>query len=109
MREPTHFILLALHAEPLHGYAIAAKAKDLSDGRVNLTAGTLYGALDRLVSQELLIVDREETVNGRRRRYFRITRQGQKAAQDEAVRLRQILEASTAVIGFTGSPGGALA
>ena len=99
MREPTYFILLALHAEPLHGYAVASRAKDLSDGRVELTAGTLYGALDRLVEEGHLVVDREEKVNGRKRRYYRITNSGQQATQAEALRLRQALEAATATIG----------
>ena len=99
MREPTYFILLALHAEPLHGYAVASRAKDLSDGRVELTAGTLYGALDRLVEEGHLIVDREEKVNGRKRRYYRITESGQQATQAEALRLRQALEAATRTIG----------
>jgi len=47
MREPTYFLLLALANEPLHGYGIAQRAQELSEGRVQLTAGTLYGALDR--------------------------------------------------------------
>ena len=99
MREPTYFILLALHDEPLHGYAIAAKAKELSHDRVGLTAGTLYGALDRLVSEELIEVDREEKVNGRRRRYYRITETGEAATLEEALRLQQSLEASQSIIG----------
>ena len=99
MREHTYFILLALHGEPLHGYAIAAKAKELSHDRVGLTAGTLYGALDRLVSEELIEVDREEKVNGRRRRYYRITETGQAATLEEAHRLQQSLEAATTLIG----------
>jgi len=105
MREPTYFILLALHREPMHGYAITAQAKELSEGRVKLTAGTLYGALDRLEKQGLIEVDREEQVNGRRRRYYRITEAGEAATQAEAIRLRQTLEASLPFLGIL--PGGA--
>ncbi len=99
MREPTYFILLALHGEPLHGYAVASKARALSDGRVELTAGTLYGALDRLVDEGHLVVDREEKVSGRKRRYYRITESGEHATQAEALRLRQALKAATSIIG----------
>ena len=106
MREPTYFILLALHGEPLHGYAIAAKAKELSHDRVGLTAGTLYGALDRLVSEELIEIDREEKVKGRRRRYYRITESGQAATLEEALRLQQAFEASQSVIArMSAKPG----
>ena len=48
MREPTYFLLAGLLDGPRHGYAIAQVARELSDGRVGLSAGTLYGALDRL-------------------------------------------------------------
>ncbi len=107
MREPTYFILLALHTEPLHGYAIAAKVESLSGQRVKLTAGTLYGALDRLVTEGHLEVDREEEVKGRRRRYYRITESGQHATQVEAARLRQAFEASVPLLGPL--PKGAIA
>ena len=76
MREPTYFLLLALAAEPLHGYAIAARARELSDERVKLTAGTLYGALDRLTDTGEVALDREEQVDGRTRRYYRLTDHG---------------------------------
>lgn len=98
MREPTYFILLALHREPMHGYAIAAQVEELSGTRVKLTAGTLYGALDRLDKEGHVEVDREEDVKGRRRRYYRITEQGEQATQAEAMRMRQALEAATPLL-----------
>lgn len=95
MREPTYFILLALHGEPMHGYGIISKVEALSKGRVSLTAGTLYGALDRLVNEGHLELDREEQVKGRKRRYFRITESGRTATQAEAIRMREAFEAAT--------------
>lgn len=88
MREPTYFLLVALVDGPLHGYGIAQRAKELSDGRVTLTAGTLYGALDRLVEAAQLVVDREEVVDGRKRRYYRITDTGLHLMSEEAERMR---------------------
>lgn len=99
MREPTYFILLALHRHPMHGYAIASQVEELSDSRVKLTAGTLYGALDRLEKEGHIEVDREEEVKGRRRRYYRITEQGEHATQAEALRMRQALDAATPLLG----------
>jgi DNA-binding PadR family transcriptional regulator len=84
MREPTYFILAALLDGPRHGYAIAQQAREASDGRVRLTAGTLYGALDRLREEGLVVVDREETVNGRPRRYYVLTEDGRDALVGEA-------------------------
>src|SRR5437868_1022542 len=81
MREPTYFTLAALLEGPLHGYAIAKRAEQLSDGRVRLAAGTLYAALDRLLEQGLVAVEGEEVVSGRARRYYRITGAGGEAGR----------------------------
>jgi len=105
MREPTFFVLLSLMSGPMHGYGIAKRTEQLSDGRVALTAGTLYGALDRLVDEALIEVDRAEVVNGRTRRYYRISDQGRTAALAEVQRMRSLVEAADAQVSF-GALGG---
>ncbi len=87
MREPTYFVLAALLDGPLHGYAIAQRARELSDGRVRLSAGPLYGALERLAGEGLVVAGAEEVVAGRRRRYHRLTGAGEAAVTEEAQRL----------------------
>lgn len=76
LREPTFLILAAVAPVPLHGYGILQSVEELSEGRVRLRAGTLYAALDRLVGEGSLAVDHEEVVEGRLRRYYRITDDG---------------------------------
>jgi DNA-binding PadR family transcriptional regulator len=87
LRPASYFVLASLLDGPLHGYAIASRARDLSDGAVRLTAGTLYGALERMASQGLVQVEREETVDGRLRRYYRLSDQGRETVVREADRL----------------------
>ena len=87
MREPTYYILASLIDEPRHGWGIVREAGELSQGRIRLTAGTLYGALDRLQTDGLVEADHEEIVNGRCRRYYRLTALGQRSLQEEAARL----------------------
>ncbi|MEU5527462.1 PadR family transcriptional regulator [Micromonospora chersina] len=87
MREPTYFILAALQDEPLHGYAIVKRAQELSDGRVRLTTGTLYAALDRLTGEEMVRVAEEAVVNGRARRTYELTQRGMAALTAEAERM----------------------
>jgi len=87
--EPSYFILAALLDSPLHGYGIIKKAAKLSDGRVRLAAGTLYGALDRLAEQGLVLADHQEVVEGRTRRYYRLTGHGVHALLGEAARMEQ--------------------
>jgi DNA-binding PadR family transcriptional regulator len=76
LREPTFLILTALAAGSQHGYGILRDVEEISEGRVILQAGTLYAALDRLSGDGLVAVDREEVVDGRLRRYYRLTEPG---------------------------------
>jgi DNA-binding PadR family transcriptional regulator len=87
LRPASYFVLASLLDGPLHGYAISARASELSEGEVRLTAGTLYGSLDRMAARGLVEVEREETVEGRLRRYYRITSGGRDAVVEAADRL----------------------
>ena len=84
-----YFVLTALRGGPLHGHAISKSIKELSGGRVQPSVGTLYGILERLNERGVIAVDREETVNGRNRRYFRITDEGQSLVEAEARRMQE--------------------
>lgn len=87
LRDSTYLILAALLDGPRHGYAIVKAAEDLSGGAVRLSAGTLYGALSRLVDDGLVVVEKEEIVAGRPRRYHALTGEGRAALAVEAERL----------------------
>jgi PadR family transcriptional regulator PadR len=88
MQEPTFFILTALAEQPRHGYGVIQAVADLSGGRISLRAGTLYAALDRLAAGGLVTLDREEAVDGRLRRYYRLTEHGVDALAGEIARLQ---------------------
>jgi DNA-binding PadR family transcriptional regulator len=88
LREPTFLVLTALAAGPQHGYGILLDVEQISTGRVRLRAGTLYTALDRLVADDWVAVDREEVVDGRLRRYYRLTDRGAARLATEVERLR---------------------
>ncbi|MEU4242807.1 PadR family transcriptional regulator [Actinoplanes sp. NPDC026619] len=87
MREPTFWILTALAQQPRHGYGIIQEVSGLSEGQVTLQAGTLYAALDRLAAEGVIEVDRDEKVDGRDRRYYRLTDGGVLALNEEIGRL----------------------
>ena len=87
MHEPTFLILTALADEARHGYGVMQEVTGLSGGRVTLRPGTLYAALDRLVGEGLVEVEREEVVGGRLRRYYRLTGAGVAALREETARL----------------------
>jgi DNA-binding PadR family transcriptional regulator len=106
MQEPTFLILTALAAGPQHGYGIIADVLQISGERVRLRAGTLYAALDRLQGEGLIETDREEVVDGRARRYYRLTSEGGTRLSVEAERLRR--NAETAASRLRGGPRPAL-
>lgn len=54
LTETVHYILLAL-LQPAHGYVIMSRVESMSDGAVRLAPGTLYGALENLVKQRLIV------------------------------------------------------
>jgi PadR family transcriptional regulator len=87
MQEATFMILTALADGSQHGYGIIGEVAAISDGRIQLRAGTLYTALDRLRADGLVDVDREEIVDNRLRRYYRLTSEGTARLAAEAARL----------------------
>lgn len=89
MRESNYFILAVLLEGPLHGYAIVRRAEALSAGRVRLSTGTLYVNLDSLLEAGLIEVERDEVVNGRARRTYRIAGAGRDAVRAEARDLKR--------------------
>jgi DNA-binding PadR family transcriptional regulator len=88
LREPTFLILTALAAGAQHGYGIMTDVAQISDGRLRLRAGTLYAVLNRLTVERLVESDREEVVDGRLRRYYRLTPQGAQRLEAEVDRMR---------------------
>ncbi|MCA1673892.1 MAG: PadR family transcriptional regulator [Actinobacteria bacterium] len=106
MTEPAFFVLTALVDEPRHGYGIVGEVKALSEGRVRLKVGTLYGLLDRLVGEGLVELDREEVHQSRLRRYYRLTESGTRALSAEAERQAANARAAIERLG-TWRPAGA--
>jgi PadR family transcriptional regulator PadR len=93
LREPTFFILLSLANGRKHGYAILKDVERLSNGKIVLSNGTLYGALTRLLDQgliERLSVD-EPPGSGRPRKAYRLSQDGQGVLNAEIGRLENML------------------
>lgn|SRR6187399_3251521 len=87
LTETIGYILLAL-IEPAHGYAIMARVEAMSDGAVRLAPGTLYGALDNLVKQRLIVrVDSADP----RRKVYQITELGYETLAQEAERMAHMV------------------
>lgn len=87
MTETTFYILMALN-EPGHGYYVMQKVEELSDGKVRTAAGTMYGALDNLIKQKLIMSVPSED---KRRKVYQITDIGKEVLQLEVERIKQLV------------------
>ena len=87
-------ILLALAEDDRHGYAIIQAIAERTDRRIRLSAGTLYRSIHRMLEQGLVVeIDQRPRPedDDERRRYYRITPLGRKAARAEARRLADLV------------------
>lgn len=101
MRASTFWILLALARGRHHGYALIEEVRELSDDRVRLKVPTLYAALDRLSRDGLVASDGDEVVDGRLRRYFKVTGEGDAKLTAEVARMESAAQRARSTLGLT--------
>lgn len=96
LTEAVFYILLSLY-EPRHGYGIMQNIKEISNGRVSLGAGTLYGAINTLLEKEWIqpIPNEEDS----RKKDYQITELGKQMVNAEIVRLEELIKNGKKVIG----------
>ncbi len=101
LREPTFYILLSLSAGPRHGYAILKEVEALSEGRVLLSTGTLYGAIKRLLDDSWIRRVDDPIPNGteRQRKAYALTEQGRRVLNAEIERLKQLVSLAQMQVG----------
>ncbi len=87
LTETTYYILMAL-MEPGHGYSIMQKVEELSHGKVRVAAGTMYGAIDNLIKQNLIMSLKSDDP---RRKVYLITHEGKEVLRLEVDRLRHMI------------------
>ena len=96
LTEAVYYILLSLFT-PLHGYGIMQKVDEVSDGRVKLAAGTLYGALQTM-TEKGWIVSLPCDAKSRKKEYL-ITDSGKAAVTAELKRLQELVANGTMICG----------
>jgi DNA-binding PadR family transcriptional regulator len=86
-------VLLALADSDKHGYAILKEVSAQTAGEVQLSTGTLYGIIKRLLAEGLIVEMRRRPAedDDPRRRYYHLTDQGRALAVAEAERMEKLL------------------
>lgn len=87
LTETTFYIMLSL-LEPSHGYVIMQNVEELSEGKVRIAAGTLYGAIENLLKQNLIV---EIPGEDKRRRVYVLTADGYSLLRLEFDRLKHMV------------------
>ena len=99
--EATFFILLSLMPSPRHGYSIMKTVEEMSNGRLQLSTGTLYGALKRMLEQAW--IERYEAAddndNGRIRKTYRLTETGKRILDAEIARMDSLVATARQISG----------
>ena len=98
-------VLQIVALEPLHGYAIAQRLRQMSRDVVQVTQGTLYPALHRLENRGLLAADWKMSDTGRDAKFYKLTRKGRAHLESETASWGRLTEAVAAILG--AAKGGA--
>jgi PadR family transcriptional regulator PadR len=91
-------VLQIVALEPLHGYAIAQRLKQMSQDVVQVTQGTLYPALHRLENRGLLTADWKMSDTGREAKFYRLTRKGKAHLEAEAASWERLTGAIATIL-----------
>lgn len=102
MTEVVFLVLTALAEQPQHGYGILEDVRRICDDDSKLHTGTLYAVLDRLTKEGLIEVDREEVVQSRLRRYYRLTGLGVTSLSEAGQRMRRHADIAAQRLAFGG-------
>jgi len=91
-------VLQVVSLEPLHGYAIAQRLKQMSKDVVQVTQGTLYPALHRLENRGFLTADWKASDTGRDAKFYRLTRKGRTYLESETASWERLTGAVAAIL-----------
>ena len=91
-------ILKTISLEPMHGWAIAQRIKQMSNDVLQVGQGSLYPALHKLEQQGWIEAEWGESENNRRAKYYALTRAGRKAMAQEAAQWERLSTAISLIV-----------
>lgn len=94
-------ILKAVSLNPLHGYGVLLRIKQISREALDIPQGSLYPALYRLEHQGLIAADWGQSENNRRAKYYKLTAAGRRRLREETADWNRLVAAITAALNTT--------
>jgi DNA-binding PadR family transcriptional regulator len=106
MSEAMFHVLVSLADGDRHGYSIMKEVSERTNGSVQLSTGTLYGIVKRLLAEGMIAEPRRRggDAGERRRRQYTLTPFGRAVARAEAARLHRLVAAARAASLIPGRP-----
>ena len=93
-------ILKAVSLEPLHGYGVLLRIRQISGDALEIPQGSLYPALYRLEHQGLIAADWGQSENNRRAKYYKLTLHGRRQLQQAEESFDQLVRGVRAVLRY---------
>lgn len=91
-------ILKVIALEPMHGWAIAQRIRQISDEVLQVGQGSLYPALHKLEQQGWIEAEWGESENNRRAKYYTLTKEGRRALKQEAAQWERLSSAISGIV-----------
>ncbi|GAA0309200.1 DNA-binding PadR family transcriptional regulator [Gracilibacillus halotolerans] len=102
LTETTYYILLSL-LEPSHGYMMMQKIEEMSNKRVKIAAGTMYGAIENLLKQQLI---KSVKSSDKRRKTYAITEKGLEVLRLDCARMKHMIQVTENLLSDSSAIGG---
>jgi len=99
LTESYFYILLCLFDGPNHGYGIMQKTESLSNGRVKIGSGTMYGATSNMMKKEWMCECQRSELYNENRRMYELTKLGQQILLDDYKRLEELVVNAKNIVG----------
>ncbi len=94
-------ILKAVSLKPLHGYGVLLRIRQISKEALEIPQGSLYPALYRLESHDLITAEWGQSENNRRAKYYTLTAAGRRRLREETAGWNRLASAMTAALNAT--------
>ena len=95
-------LLKILALEPMHGWAISLRLKQISGDVLQVSEGSLYPALHKLEQEGWITAEWKQTENNRRAKFYSLTRLGKKQLESETANWQRLSDAISHVVGLAG-------
>jgi PadR family transcriptional regulator PadR len=94
-------ILKAVSLNPLHGYGVLLRIRQISGDALDIPQGSLYPALYRLERQDLIVAEWRQSENNRRAKYYTLTAAGRRRLREETAGWNRLASAIAAALNAT--------